>query len=79
MQLKLTQNFNKLCVIKKNLEVNKMKDKNNKPILGGSIVMTPNGRGYVYQIIDGEVRVTRKPQTGLIGWFKPSELKVIRR
>ncbi len=57
-----------------------MKDKNNKPIFGGSIVMTPKGKkGYVYQFMNGEVRVTKKKQTGLIGWFKPSELKVIKK
>lgn len=53
------------------------KDKNGKGIFGGARVKTPNGKtGYVYQIMNNEIRVTSKPQTGLIGWFKPEELEV---
>jgi len=58
-----------------------VKDKKGKPILGGVKVKTPNGKiGYVYQFgPDGDIRVTSKPQTGLIGWFKPNELEVIKK
>ena len=52
------------------------------PILGGSRVMITSGKlkgkkGYVYQIMgNDEIRVTKKPRTGLLGWFKSSELLV---
>lgn len=53
--------------------------KNGKHILGGSIVKTPDGKqGYVYQIMDDDIRVTAKPQTDLIGWFKASDLIVVK-
>jgi|TARA_Y100000296_G_scaffold40569_1_gene46827 hypothetical protein len=57
-----------------------MKDRKGKGILGGAKIRTPSGKiGYVYQTRQGEVRVTKKPQTGLIGWFKPKDLEVIKR
>jgi len=47
-------------------------------LYGGAKVKTPQGKiGYVYQIYDNKVRVTKNKYTGLIGWFKPCELKVI--
>jgi len=42
----------------------------------GDKVITPDGKkGYIYQVQDDKFRVTSQPQTGLIGWFKGSELK----
>ena len=53
------------------------KDSKGKPILGGAKVKTKDGKtGYVYQIMDDEIRVTKTKQTGLIGWYKPEELTV---
>lgn len=52
-------------------------DKNGKTILGGTRVKTPEGKiGFVYNFMGDEVRVTSKPQTGLLGWFKSEELEV---
>lgn len=58
-----------------------VRDIKNKPILGGDKVIIVVGklkgkRGYVYQFMDNEIRVTKKPQTGLLGWFKGNELLV---
>ena len=56
-----------------------MKDRKGRSILGGAKIRTPSGKiGYVYQTLQGEVRVTKKPQTGLMGWFKPKDLEVIK-
>lgn len=53
-------------------------DKNGFPLLGGGRVKTPSGKkGYIYHTIDGDVRVTIHPETGLLGWFKPNELEVM--
>jgi len=54
------------------------KDKYGKQLPGGARVITPDGqKGYVYQIFDDDVRVSQKPQSGLIGWFKGNELILI--
>ena len=59
-----------------------LKDSKNKTIGGGDRVIIISGklkgkRGYVYQIIDEEIRVTKTKQTGLIGWFKGNELLIL--
>jgi len=55
-----------------------MKDKKGNSIFGGAKVRTPNGKlGYVYNFMDNEIRVTSKPQTGFLGWFKAKELEVV--
>jgi len=52
-----------------------VKDKKGNSLCGGDKVLTPGGKkGFVYQFFQGEVRVTSKKQTGLIGWYKPEQL-----
>jgi hypothetical protein len=67
-----------MCEMLKNVSFKEIiRDKNGKPISGGAKVKTPEGKmGYVYQFMDDDVRVTSKPQTGLIGWYKGNELEV---
>jgi hypothetical protein len=56
------------------------KDKLGKSILPGDKVRLHNGtRGIVHQMMDGSIRVTKKPQTGLLGWFKGSNLQIYGR
>jgi len=60
-----------------------LKDIKGRPILGGVKVKIMVGKskgktGFMYNTSpDGkEIRVTSKPQTGLIGWYKPEELSI---
>ena len=61
-----------------------IKDIKGNPISGGSRVkiMVGPGKGksgYVYNYNGNNIRVTSKPQTGLLGWYKGNQLLVTRK